>query len=343
MVRRFVEVCPEPPFSPSSLTLLPFPHPAVLLVFTMILLTLQTLFPPASSCSISHPPSFLSLFRCNILQSPVMRHALEGVARWLCRFGTRHQLTANHGLQNLTSQRPNAISESQSRNSKTGEQVQNIAKFVKHALEQNVSRVLSRFLVGEFVRCNSKVRLASMVFPVASLSPKGDPQNVSQALHKTIVDSVSQVVPVSVECSPWCLPRPSHAKEYFPCHSQVLHTVLTELCTCQSVVPTLWFVCYLTLRVPPLLGGGGGGVSGGGSEGLTVSSASASSPKNTSCVDTRFRTVHLHQVLRRLAWDQRSRTPTATCFLTLLLSTLSYVRDSRSLTLMKHRLLHQAV
>ena len=41
--------------------------------------------------------------------------------------------------------------------------------------------------------------------------------------------------PVSDECSPEC----------FPCPSQVHHTVLTKLCTCQSVVPTTWFICYL--------------------------------------------------------------------------------------------------
>ena len=58
------------------------------------------------------PPSFLSPSRCNT-RSPIMRHTLQEVARWLCRFATCHQLMTNHCLQNPTRQQPKPGSESQ--------------------------------------------------------------------------------------------------------------------------------------------------------------------------------------------------------------------------------------
>ena len=121
----------------------------------------------------------------------------------------------------------------------------------------------------QVVRSNSKLRLASWCLPK---------HHSHRKVFSTVCprsSSCTRVLPIVLLKSFPC------QKEYFPCPFQVLHTVMTKPCTCQCVVSTLCFICYLAPRVPPLLGGGGGGVSGGGFEGLTVSSASASSSKNT--------------------------------------------------------------
>ena len=171
--------------------------------------------------------------------------------------------------------------------------------------------MLERVFPGAFpiscwqvVKCRSKVRLAFYGVYRITTHRRSDSHNVPPIflMHKSIACSVSQIPPVSDKCSQYCFSCPSHFKRYFPCFFAHLsqRVVLTKLCTCQSVYPTHWFICYLTLRVPQLLGGGGGGVSCGGSEGFDGVICIRLLFQEHVSVDTRFQKVKLHQVLRRL-------------------------------------------
>ena len=157
--------------------------------------------------------------------------------------------------------------------------------------------------IPHFLLTSREMQLQSavgfMVSPKASLSPKGV-LHVSQLLflHKSIAHSASQVLLLHREYLPIVFPKSfSLSKSFFPCPSQVLHTVMTKPCTCQCVVPTLCFICYLVPRVPPLLGGGGGGVSGGGLERVDCVICISQLFQEHVSVDTRFRKVKLHQIL----------------------------------------------
>ena len=168
---------------------------------------------------------------------------------------------------------------------------------------QHHDKYVSQVLPGYFhiacwqlVRCNSKVRLASRSFPHHHCHRRLIP-----IVFHTSFTCTRALPKVFSKCFTPCrtsvLPECFQCQIVFPCRSQVLHTVLTNLCTCQSVVPTLCLPCHLTLRVPQLLGGGGGGVSGGGSEGFTVSFAQPALPRTRSALRSAKSNLHRNMLL----------------------------------------------
>ena len=235
----------------------------------------------------------------------MMRHSLQRVARLLCKFGTYHQLTAKHRLLNLTPQQPKPGSESQTRNcKKKSQQGQQMKKKGSNSHRKRCFLEHSRFLVGKSSDAAPKHGL--LIWGVSHITT-----------HRRVIPtmfpkffSCARVLPVafpkSLSCRTSVLRIVSHVLHiskgifhvFFAHLSQ--RVVLTKLCTCQSVFPTHWCICYLTLREPQLLGGGGGGVSSGGSEGFDGVICISHLFQEHVSVDTRFRKVKLHQVLRRL-------------------------------------------
>ena len=132
------------------------------------------------------------------------------------------------------------------------------------------------------VRCKIQSTVGFLVFPTSSLSPETD------------------------GCSPECFPCPSLYKEYFPCPSQVLHTVLTKLCTCQSVVPTLWFICYLNPTCTATAWWWQRWCQWWRFRRVDGVICISQPVQNHVSADNRFRKVKLREVLRRLTRDQRT-------------------------------------
>ena len=133
-----------------------------------------------------------------------------------CRFGTCHQLTANHASQIRHAKNRNLFLSRKVEIAKKGQQLQNMKKKRSNSSRKRVSRDIPDFLVGK-VRFNSNVRLASCL-----------PKHHSR--RKVFPVEFSQVLLVHKSILPWCFPihvgRVS--PKVFPMSKSIFHVVPTS-------------------------------------------------------------------------------------------------------------------